>query len=43
MIDDLDAKDIQEWYEMWWIWDLPGRSEADVRYERMYDWWLRNG
>jgi hypothetical protein len=30
----------QEWYEEWWIWDLPGRSWADVRYERMYDYRL---
>lgn len=32
----------QEWYEMWWMNDLPGRTWPDLWYERLYDWRLRN-
>ena len=35
--DDEFRAHYREWYEEWWLWELPGRGPADVRYDRMYD------
>jgi hypothetical protein len=32
---------IQRWYESWWMTELPGQTWADVWYDRLYDWRLR--
>lgn len=35
--EDEEVRDsYREWYEEWWLWDLPGRGWADMRYDHWY-------